>query len=75
MSLLAALAEDPAVSTVVMQCIVDAAQDGLKYMHQHAGYTRSATRSIRRRRICSDCRRYRSSPTSITQRGRSGRHV
>ncbi|ETZ55266.1 MobF family relaxase [Mycobacterium avium subsp. hominissuis] len=39
-SLLAALAEDPAVSTVVMQCIVDAAQDGLKYMHQHAGYTR-----------------------------------
>ncbi|GLB86302.1 hypothetical protein BB737_14875 [Mycobacterium avium subsp. hominissuis] len=39
-SLLAALSKDPAVSTVVMQCIVDATQDGLKYMHKHAGYTR-----------------------------------
>lgn len=39
-SLLAALSKDPAVATVVMQCIVEATQDGLKYMHQHAGYTR-----------------------------------
>lgn len=39
-SLLAALSDDPAIATVVMQCIVDATQDGLTYMHQHAGYTR-----------------------------------
>lgn len=39
-SLLAALSQDSAVSTVIMQCIVDATQDGLKYLHRHAGYTR-----------------------------------
>lgn len=39
-SLLAALSKDSAVSTVIMQCIVDATQDGLKYLHRHAGYTR-----------------------------------
>lgn len=39
-SLLAALTEDPAVSSMVIKSVMEAAEDAYAYLHKHAGYTR-----------------------------------